>query len=113
MTPYHLSCECLGTEIPGHRQEQLWQALIVGLLAHFYSDHWILKSVKIVLLTRPGLVLWMVQGKGGGQKHKDFVELKNCVELKPKNSIAGISQTGECLKSATLKAVINPAKKNS
>ena len=47
----------LGTEIPGHSQEQLWQALIVGLLAHFYSDHGILKSVKIALLTRPGLVL--------------------------------------------------------
>ena len=47
----------LGTEIPGHSQEQLWQALNVAFLAHFYSDHGILKSVKIALLTRPGLVL--------------------------------------------------------
>ena len=72
MTPYHFRSEC--SEILVHRQEQLWQALIVGLLTHFYSDHWILKGVKIALLTRPGLVLWMVQGKGGGQKNRDFVE---------------------------------------
>ena len=55
---------------------------------------------------RPGLVLWMVQGKGGGQKHKDFVELK------PKNSIACISQIGKCLQSATIKSCAKPSKKS-
>ena len=50
-------CGALGAEVPGHRQQQLTQTLIVRLLkTHFLHQSLIAKSqqIRIELVTRPG-----------------------------------------------------------
>ena len=58
-------CSALNEEVPGHRQQQLMQTLIVRLFeTHFLHRSLILKSQqnRIVLVTRPGATQTVPRG---------------------------------------------------